>query len=182
MANFTPHKASKTIVDFMATGEVYWNEDCGESRTYLVLEKGSNDLLGFFTLGITSLEWTSVKNSEFWQGLSGKKQKHLSRHMHNKDGFIGVYTIGELARRNDVGRERLPGETLLQEALARILEARQIAGGRFVLVDSRKKLYERLYSKAGFQKVAEKESPNGPDDGIFFISMLPIENLLKSSD
>ena len=94
------------------------------------------------------------------------------------DGYIGVFTLGELAKSKDLTREEFPGSILLKEAIAQIVEAAKITGGRFLLVDSLQLLYEKLYNQAGFIKIADREAPDQDDDLPYCVSILPLEPLV----
>ena len=172
-------KRSSNIEDFIH-GNMENSERWGESRSFLILEKGTDRLLGFFTLGLTTVSWNDVQDSDAWrQGVSGKKRKRMAKGLRVRDGHIGVYTIGELARADGVSSEELPGMALLDEAVNCILAARSRVGGRFVLVDSRPVLYERLYSRVGFTEFSRRESPNNNETEEFIVSLLFLGDLGK---
>lgn len=158
--------------------EIIRFEQCGESRSFLLLEKGTDRLLGFFALGITSILWENVEKSEGWRKAHTKNERRvLSRGLHLKDGHVGAFTIGELARADGVSKNELSGETLLGEALSMVMKARRMVSGRFILVDSRRKLYERLYSKAGFTEFSVRNSPNEGDSEEFVVSVVECSSL-----
>lgn len=50
-------------------------EQASESRSYLFLREQDNELLGFFTLGLTSMEWGNIENSDGWRKGFTKKQR-----------------------------------------------------------------------------------------------------------
>ncbi|NMN02664.1 hypothetical protein [Bifidobacterium panos] len=154
-------------------------EKQGESRSYLLLEQGTDAFLGFFTLGLTSVDWEQVENSDGWKSAYGKKKrKSFSSGLMKRDGsHIGVFTIGELARDDNVSAEELPGAQILREALGYVIEAQHITAGRFVLVDSREILYRKLYGLAGFTEIAQRKSPNPDEDIPFVVSILPIKGI-----
>lgn len=158
--------------------DIIKSEECGESRSFLLLEEGTDRLLGFFALGITSILWENVEKSAGWRKAHTKKERRvLNRGLHLKDGYVGAFTIGELARADTVSKNELSGETLLGEALSMIMKAHRMVGGRFILVDSRRKLYERLYSNAGFMEFAVKDSPNEGESEEFVVSIVECSNL-----
>lgn len=168
---------SSTIQSFITTDKIYNGENHGESRSYVICDSNRR-LNGFFTLGITAIEWNTVEKSSAWKALSRKKKKHLGNYLRTNAGYIGIYTIGELARKDGVKSEDLPGKVILMFALRSILKASKIAGGRFVLVDSRRTVFDSLYHEAGFMEVGTKESPNKGEDEQFIISLLPLENVV----
>lgn len=158
--------------------DIIESEECGESRSFLLLEEGTDRLLGFFALGITSILWEDVEKSDGWRKAHTRRERRvLSRGLHLKNGHVGAFTIGELARADNVSKDELSGETLLGEALSTIMKARRMVGGRFILVDSRRKLYERLYSNAGFMEFDVRKSPNEGDSEEFVVSVVECSNL-----
>lgn len=181
MKGFECDVQSSTIERFVCTDQVYLKEKCGESRTYVMYERPDGEsepvLLGFFTLGVTSLQWETVENSDYYLGLNNKQKKHLTQFLYGRRDHIGLYTIGELARAKSTPKEKLPGAVILKEALDMVKRAQQIAGGRFVLVDSLPVLYERLYKGAGFEVVDEKKVPGEKGEEDCYVSLLPVENI-----
>lgn len=172
-------KDTRTIKRFITTNQVFIAEKHKESRTYLAVNDEDKSLLGFFTLGLTCVEWEKVARSDEWMAISRNKRDNLSKGMYKTpDGYIGVFTIGELAKRSGLKKAEFPGSILLKEALAQILDAQKLIGGRFVLVDSLAKLYDSLYSKAGFVKVDDREAPDLDDDSKYYVSILPIEDMV----
>lgn len=181
MSEFECDVPSSTIERFVCTDQVYLKEECGESRTYAMYEKPDKEsepvLLGFFTLGITSIQWEIVEKSDYYLGLNKKQKRHLTRYLYGKRDHIGLYTIGELARAKSTPKEKLPGAVILKEALDMVKRAQRIAGGRFVLVDSLPVLYERLYKGAGFKVVDRKRVQGEDGEEDCYVSLLPVENI-----
>lgn len=163
LGSFTCARSTHITEFAHARMEEYGRES--ESHSYLFLEKGSDRLLGFFTLGLTSVEWDNIEKSEGWKNQFSKKQRRkLSYGLFKRRGFVGMFTIGELARDDNVSSRELCGAEILAAALQNISLAQNYTGGCFVLVDSRRKLFERLYSEAGFVEIAPppptKANPN----------------------
>ncbi|MCI2158474.1 hypothetical protein [Bifidobacterium crudilactis] len=170
---------TRTVKRFITTENVYIAEDHGESRTYLAINEDDNSMIGFFTLGLTSVKWEKITCSEGWSALSKKKQAKYSKGVRQStDGYVGVYTIGELARSSRFTHEDFPGTVLLREAISQVMRAREISGGRFLLVDSLQHLYDALYSKAGFIRIGDLEAPDEDDEAQYCVSILTLENLL----
>lgn len=167
---------SQHITDFSREKMTAY-EQASESRSYLFLKAKDDELLGFFTLGLTSMEWGNIENSDGWRkGFTKKQRRALSHGLFKRSGFVGMFTIGELARKDGIGKEELPGALILSAALHYIEEARKFSGGRFVLVDSRRKLFEALYQQAGFVEVDTRPSPNEGEIEEFVISILPLDD------
>jgi hypothetical protein len=171
----------RTITRFITSDQVYLTEKHAESHTHLILNKNDRSLIGFFTLGLTSVDWEKVECSDGWSGLSGKKRDRYSKGMYlQEDPHIGVYTIGELARSKQIEPKDFPGSIILKEALGQLFEACELAGGRFILVDSMRKLYDHLYSRAGFIEIDSKPAPDPDDTEEYVVSILPTEELRKA--
>ena len=170
LKSFKCEKPSASIERFINSDTVYTYEKYGESRTYLICEEDTVNVLGFFAVGLSSFE-LPTDDDRYWEGMSRKVMKRHKSGIHDKQGVVGAYTIGELARRKGVGADALPGSVILKEALSQIRYAQEYAGGRFVLVDSRKTLYDRLYNCAGFRKLTVRESPNGEGEEDFIVSL-----------
>lgn len=177
LANFECEMPSASIQKFITGDMVHAYEKYGESRTYLINRKDKGEVLGFFTVGLSSFE-LPTDDDPFWKNMSRSVRKRHVSGVHTKQGVVGTYTIGELARRKGIGSETLPGSVILKEAIKQVQNAQQYAGGRFVLVDSRKTLYHCLYKPAGFRKVTTKESPNGEGEEEFIVSVRLLETKL----
>lgn len=176
LTDFECEMPSDSIQRFINSDMVHSYEKYGESRTHLILatREGEPIVLGFFTVGLSSFQLPTEGDS-FWENMSRRvKKQHISG-IHTKEGVVGTYTIGELARRKGIGSDALPGSVILKEAIKQVQNAQQYAGGRFVLVDSRKTLYDCLYEPAGFRKVTTKESPNGEGEEEFIVSVRLLE-------
>lgn len=134
------------------------HEESGTSKTYLMLneralvdavrgdEPTAPIVAAYFTVGISSI---GVESNE----ISSKNRKMLRRSSFVRDGSIGCFVIGELCRADGYGSPDLPGLAILDECLGVIGKAREIIGGKGVLVDSRDVLLEKLYGERGFKKL-----------------------------
>ena len=88
----------------------------------------------------------------------------------------GAFSIAELARADDFSNAQLSGATILDEAKSVIKKARGLIGGRFLVVDSRKDIFDRLYEPAGFRLVDIAEPPQGMEDVDFVTSCAVIKD------
>lgn len=128
------------------------------SKTYLMvdidalyewIDTGNNAdqiICAFFTIGISSISIVDEK-------ISNKRRKKLKTHTFTRDDTIGCFVIGELCRADCVSSSSLSGLDILDACLGVIKNAQNIIGGRIVLVDSRDKVFEALYSKRGFKEL-----------------------------
>ncbi|WP_172145950.1 hypothetical protein [Bifidobacterium panos] len=165
-------------IERFAHNQMITAESYGESRSFLFLEDDTDDLVGFFTTGLTVIDWPKqVEPSEWWQSLSKKRRNVFTKGVFSSNGIMPAFTIGEIARDDRYTNEDLPGETILRHALAKILEAQRYAAGRLILVDTRRKLFDRLYREAGFEVFGTRPSPNGEGDEEFVIALLSLKNM-----
>lgn len=134
-------------------------EQHGHSRTYVLINPvgdGDIDVAGFFTVGMTALDYSNA-NSSLRKKLSGAVSSKRT----------GAYSIAELARSDRYTSEDLPGSVILSEAKRVIAEARQYVAGRFAVVDCQPKVFENLYEPAGFRQIDVAEPPKGMEDHNF---------------
>jgi hypothetical protein len=138
------------------------NEASGASRTYLLLnldlldeladagDPAAHDpaehIVGYFAIGLTSLDLSE-------EGFSNKQRKRLRGGAYTKDGVLGCYVIGEICRSSRYTPEQVAGITMLEDCIQTIRQAHSIAGSRCVIVESRTSVYERMYSKLGFDEM-----------------------------
>ena len=149
------------------------NEANGASRTYLLINSealeafvAANDdgdglnpadfIAGYFAIGLSSLD---LSDKEF----SNKLRKRLRSGAYTKDGVLGCYVIGEVCRSSRYTRRQLPGAAILEDCVQIIRRAHNIAGGRCVIVESRKSVYESMYAELGFDEMPIKGGQT--DDG-----------------
>lgn len=112
-------------------------EETNKGRTYLVVTTSSYEnlnspleIVGYFTL--------ALKYFEFKPDVSNTLKKKLNGLSSEVDG-VACYLIGQLGR-NDNTSARVAGSVLLDLALDRIQEAKDVVGGRFVLVECEQNL------------------------------------------
>lgn len=165
MAEFACEKSAH-LQEF-ARGKVAKWESHGHSRTYVMLVAADEriDVAAFFTIGMAMLDMENV-DPKLVKRLSGEISTPRT----------GAFSIAELARSDAFSTAQLPGSVILDEAKAVILEARKLIGGRFVVVDSRPEVFERLYQPAGFRVIARAEAPRGMEDAEFVTSCAVAKN------
>ncbi|AEF95935.1 hypothetical protein [Methanotorris igneus] len=101
-------------------------EEINKSRTYLVIKKGTTDILGYFTLTLSILKIV--------EDVSKKTLKKLDGILKDKTEFP-VYLIGQLGK-NEMFWNEITGSYLLESAISIIYDAYEIVGGRIVLVET----------------------------------------------
>lgn len=142
------------LQDFARVKVRKW-EAHGHSRTYVIVTPRDDtvDVAGFFTVGMTALNFENA-GANVRKKLMGDVS--LSQ--------TGAYSIAELARSDEYSSAQLPGATILDEAKEVIKRARSYVAGRFVVVDARTEVFDRLYAPAGFKKIDVAKPPIGMDD------------------
>lgn len=143
-------------------------ENHGHSRTYVFIAPGENGDItvpAFFAVGMNVLNFASA---------SGSAKKKLMGNISQEQ--TGAFCITELARSDDFSPVQLPGETILNEAKNVIREARKYIGGRFLVVDSQKAVFDNLYSKHDFKVISLAKNPGGMDDADFVTSCCVIKD------
>lgn len=157
---------SPHIQDF-ARGAVHRWEKHGHSRTYVLIssEGGNVDVPGFFTVGVTMLDLSQASKSN-----RAKLMGDITMDQ------TGAFSIAELARSDRYSAAQLPGSVILDEAKEVVKRARGYIGGRFLVVDSRREIFDRLYGPAGFRMVNVAEPPRGMEDANFVTSCCIIKD------
>ena len=141
----------------------------GKARTYLFfdeekLERGLFVIVGYFSLALKTLilpESTSTNRRKVIDGFYGKLHGHPIRE-------VSCYLIGQIAKNSSLNQYSLSGKDLLENALATIIPATEIVGGRWVLVECQNidKLLN-FYKENGFEYVARE-----PDDQEEMVQMI----------
>ena len=152
-----------------------WNraiefEMLSKARTYLLCDADKMETNGkIVILGYISL---ALKVLQIPDGISIRKRKELdgfSGKMHNEPiTDIPCYLIGQLARNDDVSKERLSGKDLIEEAQRIIMASVQAVGGRYMMIECRdnEKLLS-FYVDNGFEEISRI-----PDSKTSMVQML----------
>lgn len=120
------------------------------SKTYLIINEDSPDILAYF-----SLAFTSIQSSEF----------ELSNTLVSKmDGFnkhakeIKVHLIGQIGKNFAVENNPINLGLILQETFTIIKQIRAMAGGRFAILEcNNHPSLIKLYEKQGFKILPTKK-------------------------
>ncbi|WP_159084894.1 hypothetical protein [Planctomonas deserti] len=153
-----------------ARENVHKYENHGHSRTYVLITPSDDegiDVPAFFTVGMTVLDLSQASNS---------KRKKLSGGI-SLDA-TGAYSIAELARSDRYSRSQLPGSVILDEAKQVIASARLHVGGRFVVVDCRREVFQQLYEPAGFREIHVAQPPAGMESASFLTACCLARDLM----
>ena len=145
----------------------------GASVTYLVIDKETDDLLGYFTLLLKPFKVPSV-------GLSSRNTRLISRFAElDEDGksyTAALYLIAQLGKNFAVSEDsRISGAELMEYAMQKLQSARRFVGGKLVLVDreiDRPKLL-KFYQQFNFRSWNVRHSKK---DGIDYDQMLCVLN------
>lgn len=158
LSTFSCHRS--THLQEFARTKVGDYEKHGHSRTYVfICPVGDDDIdvPAFFTVGMTALDLRKA---------SSNKRKKFSGNISVE--ITGAYSIAELAPSDTYTRVQLPGSVILEEAKHAIARAKAHVGGRFAVVDARRRVFQSLYGPAGFTELHGTDGPIGttPDDFI----------------
>ncbi|MFJ4173470.1 hypothetical protein [Microbacterium sp. NPDC089696] len=150
-----------------ARSSVHRYEAHGHSRTYVIITptQDSIDVAGFFTVGMTALNLSNA---------TGSAKKKLMGDISLDQ--TGAYSIAELARSDSYSSAQLPGSTILDEAKEVIKRARSYVAGRFVVVDARQEVFDRLYQPAGFRIIDVAKAPMDMPDVPFVTACAVIKD------
>lgn len=99
----------------------------GKSRTYIIFDKGTGDILAYFTLSLKSIQFKK-----------GDVSKSIIKDI---DGFskdvdsVAVILIGQLGKNSNYNNA-INGKEILKSALNSVYDARDIVGGRVCLLET----------------------------------------------
>lgn len=120
------------------------------SRTYLWIDTLNNEVVAYFSIAIDIIQI---------EGLSKNLQKKINKGFLPAEEFIFSYLIGQLGRNERYNRSYITGKEILTYALAKIKEAKNIVGGRLVVIDInnvyQKPKLQKFYEEFGFKKLKQ---------------------------
>lgn len=126
-------------------------EDKNISRTYLLFDNHNFKIAAYFSICLKVFETSGISKSEV------KRIHGLKRNAQT----IPIYLIGQLGK-NDLFKDKIKGSELLDFAENRILKAKQIVGGRNILVECKDEpKLKQFYITHGY-----KELQVSPDNGL----------------
>lgn len=150
-----------------ARGKVHNGESHGHSRTYVLVTAldGVSDVAAFFTIGMATLDLREA---------SKRLRTRLSGNIPVEQ--TGAFSIAELARHDRYSKDQLPGSVLLDEAKTIVKLARGLIGGRFLVVDAQRPVFNGLYAPAGFKEISLASSPVGMEQSEFITACCVIKD------
>lgn len=143
-------------------------EKHGHSRTYVFIAPlGDSDIVvpAFFAVGMNMMDLSEADRS-VKKKISGAISQLQT----------GAFCITEFARSDEFSSAQLPGHVILDEARNVICEARKYVGGRYLVVDSQRDVFEKFYSKHGFREIGLAQQPAGMEDSDFVTSCCVIKD------
>ena len=130
----------------------------------IFLKEGQFEILGYITLALKTLHipnGLSVRKRKNLDGISGKIHGELIT-------SIPCYLIGQLARNDNVAKDKLTGRELIEDAHRFIMTAANIVGGRYIMIECRDNpQLVKFYEENGFCEFAQID-----DKGIKMKQML----------
>lgn len=140
-------KKNKDVENFLKIRAIEY-EKLNNSRTFLIVDQENLNLVGYFTLALSSIDLVDTK-------LSGRK-KHRLRYGNSNKNLIPGFLIGQLARNDSVSKDSFEGSKILEYALYYLNKSHDIIGGKFVLIDCCTKLVD-FYTKNGFVEIGSEK-------------------------
>lgn len=98
------------------------------SKTFLMFDDVTNDLLGYFTL--------AVKSVDFCEKVTASTRTKIAGH-NTFDDFAIFYLIGQLGRDKNLSEKGF-GSILLDTAILYLTEVQHIIGLRYCLIETKK--------------------------------------------
>jgi hypothetical protein len=157
---------NREVQDFLRKKAIQ-SSRLGASTTYLVYGSENSLLLGYFTLVLKPFSIDKTK-------LSKTRCRLLGRFAEEDRGryTAAVYLIAQIGKNFAVGEgERIAGSQLLELAFQRLYAARELVGGKIVLVerDTRSPGLIDFYARWNFQSWNERHDAK---DGVTYDQML----------
>lgn len=139
-------KRNPDVENFIHTeGSKY--EKAFNTKNYYIYDSQNDRIAAFFTLSLHSIilaDLFSSLNEETMSTLRGYGKRDARS--------VGCYLIGQLARNDSYGNSDISGDEILAFAKDKLIETRDIVGGRFVAIDCAKDLIP-FYERNGFVTV-----------------------------
>jgi hypothetical protein len=150
MASFTCR--DKDVESFLKNNSFEY-ERRNKSRTYLIFDDEKSDtLLGYYTLSLKSLHFSSAASKTAIKDIDGYS---------NKVNSVGIILIGQFGK-DEVLAKDVAGKWLLEQCIETVYEAQRIVGGRFVMLECLDidKIVS-FYGDAAFEFKRFQQSENG---------------------
>lgn len=126
----------------------------GIGKTYLFIDADALNNEKFILMAYTTVAHTTIDISR----LGKNKKKTVLGNYPGRDGLnsFSAFLIGQLGRSDTYTHVDLPGDILLNEAYHIISEASKIIGGNLLVLECREHMFEKFYSKHGFNKLYDE--------------------------
>lgn len=142
------------ITDFIRNKAVEY-EKRDKCRTYIffdneyMLVSGKLKIVGYFSIAIKTMKVPVLET------MSHNLRKKLGN-LSDKDQNLVVYLIGQLGRDTSYSKDDLDGTQMIQACYGLIESARDIVGGRIILVECKPiKKVCKIYEDEGFIDITE---------------------------
>ena len=126
-------------------------ESRDKSRTYLIFDDASGELIGYFTLSLKALPFKNHVSKSVIKNIDG----------YSKDvQAVGIILIGQFGKDSILAKD-IDGASLFGLCLQTVRKAQNIIGGRFVLLECHdiEKVIS-FYAKHGFISLQHDETDN----------------------
>lgn len=135
-------------IETFVKNDMIKSDENGNTKSYFIIIENDNysKTLGFFVLKLTAFQLD--KDSEYMRALD--------RNHDNKYGYISTYYIVYLARCDDVSKEELSGDNILNFAVEKIDKARDFVAGNIVTLDAKISKVCEFYKSYGFCQIHTK--------------------------
>ena len=115
------------VTSFLKKDAIQYNKS-NRSKTFLLFDDMSGDLLGYFTL--------AVKSVDYCENIVKNTKTKIAGH-DTDDNFAIFYLIGQLGRDKNLSQKGF-GSILLETAISYLAMAQPIIGLRYCLVETEK--------------------------------------------
>jgi hypothetical protein len=132
-------------IETFVKNDMIKSDDDGNTKSYFIIIENDNysKILGFFVLKLTAFPLN--KDSEYMRALDKTHD--------NKYGYISTYYIVYLARCDDVSKEEISGDNILNFAIEKIDQARDFVAGNIVTLDAKINKVCEFYKSYGFCEI-----------------------------
>lgn len=146
-------------IEFFLQKRAMQFEKLGKSRTFLIYDEDDNEsfkVLAYFTLALQVLKVPDKLSNRKIKTLDGFNAKINGERITEFPALL----IGQLGK-NDLYKDSVTGDEVMQFCLGKILEGQYRLGGRIIMLECKDIPYLiNFYKKFGFQKI-EKEYNDG---------------------
>ncbi|AAV81491.1 MULTISPECIES: hypothetical protein [Idiomarina] len=129
-----------------------------KARSYLILDDDNGDLLGYFSITFKEITYPS----EAVSNTANKRLGAVTDAEVDDKVRVRAYLIGQLAKNKAIEGNQINLEIILSEIYGVINEARELIGGRAVILEcAQDDNLVALYERHGFKKIEMPPNHNG---------------------